>query len=97
MKKLIILAAMVLTIGAANANAGVSFEISVGQNHGKGYSRGGHGPVYHAPRQAPPRYVVRECVSCRPRYHHGYWGHGRGHARPHGHGYSHRHGHGYCR
>ena len=79
MKKLIILAAMVLTIGVANANAGVSFEISVGgHNHGKGYSHGGHGggygyhaPHYGPPRHAPPRYVVRECVSCRPRYHHG--------------------------
>lgn len=69
MKKLVILAAVLLTLGVAKANAGVSFEISVGDSHGKhrkghgggsGYYSGGHG-------------------------HHGHGGYHSGHGESHGH------------
>ena len=67
MKKLLIVAALILT-GISTANAGVSFEVSVGDrhHHGKGYGRGGYGgnPGYH--REHHARYIVRECE--RPRY-----------------------------
>jgi hypothetical protein len=93
MKKLIVVAAVFLTMGVAKANAGVSFEISVGDRHhgGRGSSRP-HAEYYHAPRHAPPRYIVRECCSY-PRYnygrpvhrhsHHYYGGHRGGHGRGH--------------
>src|SRR5688572_24793359 len=72
MKKLLIVAALILTAGITTANAGVSFEVSVGDrhDHGKGYGRAGYGghSGYHGERHGhyAPRYIVRECE--RPRY-----------------------------
>ena len=91
MKKLIILAAAVLTLSVANAKAGVSFEISVG-GHGHSH-RAGHGkhtPYYAAPKHG---YVVRSCEHERPRHRHH---HGRRWTRScYGNGHSHGHTHGH--
>src|SRR5688572_15573590 len=102
MKKLIIVAAVFLTVGVAKANAGVSFEVSVGDHYRGG---GGHGQPHgrverHYKPHYAPRYVVRECCSA-PRYYYGrpvhrhshyYGGHHGGHHGGHRHGgHGHRH------
>lgn len=71
MKKIVILAAVLLTVGVAKTDAGVWFAVSVGYSHEKGHGRNDRVERFYPPQRAP-RYAARECSKLDSHHHHGH-------------------------